>query len=145
MIFTTSLKIRFGHVDPAGIVFYPRYFEFFNTVIEEWCEQALGAGFNTMHTEFGYTLPMVNAECSFIKPSTLGETLQAQLSLTKIGNSSIHVAIELLGDDQLTRISAKLVLVLMDLSTRKPMPLTASLRELMQPYLKTTPELKASQ
>ncbi|TDK67520.1 acyl-CoA thioesterase [Sapientia aquatica] len=135
MIFTTNLKIRFGHVDPAGIVFYPRYFEFFNTVIEEWCEQALGAGFNRMHTEFGYTLPMVNAECAFIAPTTLGETLVAQLSLSKMGNSSIHVGIELLGEDLLVRIRAKLVLVLMDLESRRAIPLTESLRELMAPYL----------
>ena len=135
MKFTTPLKIRFGHVDPAGIVFYPRYFEFFNTVIEEWCEQALGAGFNEMHTQYHYTLPVVHAECEFFYPSRLGDNLQAQLSLNKIGNSSVHIEIHLVDRYQVQRIRAHLVLVLTDLATLLPIPLTPQLRQHMLPYL----------
>ena len=33
MTFTTQRKVRFQHCDPAGIVFYPRYFEMINSVV----------------------------------------------------------------------------------------------------------------
>lgn len=30
------IQIEFNHCDPAGIVFYPRYFEMVNSVIENF-------------------------------------------------------------------------------------------------------------
>ena len=36
MAFTVTQRVRFQHCDPAGIVFYPRYFEMLNATIEEW-------------------------------------------------------------------------------------------------------------
>ncbi|PRC91754.1 acyl-CoA thioesterase [Solimicrobium silvestre] len=136
MKFTLPIQIRFAHCDPAGIVFYPRYFEFFNTVIEDWCEHGLGSSFREMHMQLGYGLPTAHVECSFLKPSELGEILQAQLSLTKVGNTSLHVEIALLGPDAVQRVLAKMVLVLMDMKTRKAISLPVSLRQKMMPYLK---------
>ena len=136
MIFSLPVKIRFAHCDPAGIVFYPRYFEFFNTVIEEWCEHGLDSGFREMHLERGCGLPSVHVECSFFRPSELGEVLLAQLTLSKIGNSSLQVDIGLTGPDAVLRVSAKMVLVLMDMKTRKAIRLPDALRQKMTQYLK---------
>ena len=33
MAFIAQRKVRFQHCDPAGIVFYPRYFEMLNSVV----------------------------------------------------------------------------------------------------------------
>ena len=41
MSFTTTRKVRFEHCDPAGIVFYPRYFEMINGTVEDWFEEDL--------------------------------------------------------------------------------------------------------
>ena len=38
-----SLPIRFRHCDAAGIVFYPRYFEMMNDLVEDWFAE-LGMG-----------------------------------------------------------------------------------------------------
>ena len=40
--FDRVILIRFQHCDPAGIVFYPRFFEFTNQVVEDWFEEELG-------------------------------------------------------------------------------------------------------
>ena len=42
------IDIRFTHCDPAGIVFYPRYFELINGVVEDCCAQGLGMSFHEM-------------------------------------------------------------------------------------------------
>ena len=34
--FATEILVRFQHCDPAGIVFYPRYFEMISQSVEEW-------------------------------------------------------------------------------------------------------------
>jgi len=136
MIFIVPIQIRFAHCDPAGIVFYPRYFEFFNVVVEDWCEHGLGSSFREMHLHLGYGLPTVHVECSFLKPSELGETLQAQLSVNKIGTSSLHIEINLFGADNVQRVVTRMVVVLMDMKTRKAIPLPDQLRQKIQQYLK---------
>lgn len=136
MKFTLPIKIRFAYCDPAGIVFYPRYFEIFNTIVEDWCEQGLGSSFKEMHMQFGYGLPTAHVECSFLKPSELGETLQAQLEVSKIGNTSLHVEIALLGPESIPRVNAKMVLVLANLKTRKAVSLPEQLRLKMMRYMK---------
>jgi 4-hydroxybenzoyl-CoA thioesterase len=40
--FTRSVSIRFSHCDPAGIVYFPHYFDVFNGLIEDWYGQELG-------------------------------------------------------------------------------------------------------
>ena len=34
--FQTQIEVRFADCDPAGIVFYPRYFEMFNGLVDVW-------------------------------------------------------------------------------------------------------------
>jgi 4-hydroxybenzoyl-CoA thioesterase len=40
----TRVPIRFQHTDPAGIVFYPRYFEILGQIIEDWFSHDLDCG-----------------------------------------------------------------------------------------------------
>lgn len=40
--YRSTILIRFAHCDPAGIVFFPRYLEMFNNLIEDWCRDELG-------------------------------------------------------------------------------------------------------
>lgn len=140
MVFDLPLPVRFAHCDPAGIVFYPRYFEFFNTVVEEWCEHGLDCSFRVMHQQLGVGLPTVHVDCAFQKPSELGETIYAQLSVHRIGNASVHLDIVLVGQDAAPRVSARMVLALMDMKTRRAIPLPDSLRGKIARYLKQDAE-----
>lgn len=44
-------QIFFNHCGSARIVFYPRYFEMINILVEEWFAQVLGMPFEVMHGE----------------------------------------------------------------------------------------------
>lgn len=122
-VFCRQIPVRFGNCDPAGIVFYPRYFEMFNGVVEDWCAQELGISFRDMHLAQHWGLPTVHLETDFIAPSELGELLQACLQVEKTGRCSLHVAMRLLGPDGTERVRAKLVLAAMDLRERRAIPL----------------------
>lgn len=134
MIFTTDLPIRFAHCDPAGIVFYPRYFEMMNGVVEDWCAQGLACSFHEMHIKRGIGLPTVHLETEFIKPAELGESLLAELVVTKLGKTSVELEICFSGQQQDMRLKAKLVLVMMDLKLRKAAAIPDELRTAMQKY-----------
>ncbi len=144
MIFTVQLPIRFAHCDPAGIVFYPRYFEMINGVVEDWCAQGLGCSFHEMHIQRGIGLPTVHLETDFIKPALLGETLVAELTVAKLGRASVEVQVCLSGLQQDARLKAGLVLVLMDLGLHKAIPIPDELRTAMQKYCEIKHENFAS-
>ena len=114
-VFATEVTVRFGDCDPAGIVFYPRYFEMFNNLVEDWCAQALGMSFREMHLARGMGLPTVHVETSFVAPSELGEVLRAELRVLKIGGASITLQVRLAGPAGGDRVRASLVLALMNL------------------------------
>jgi 4-hydroxybenzoyl-CoA thioesterase len=135
MIFSAPIQIRFAHCDPAGIVFYPRYFELINGVVEDWCAQALGMSFHEMHIAQGIGLPTVRIETDFVKTSILGEQLIAQLRVIKLGRASLTIEITMHGAEQDLRLKAQLVLVMAQVKERKAIALPEGLRTEMQKYL----------
>lgn len=128
-VFARAVQVRFGDCDPAGIVFYPRYFEMFNNLVEDWCAAGLGTSFRELIQVRELGLPTVSVQTDFVATSTLGEELRAELSVLKIGRSSITVAIRLLGPDGAERVRGTLVLVLMDRKQGCAMPIPQAMRE----------------
>jgi 4-hydroxybenzoyl-CoA thioesterase len=135
LVFRTPIRIRFAHCDPAGIVFYPRYFELINGVVEDWCAQGLGMSFHEMHMVQGIGLPTVHIETDFVKTSMMGDELIAELRVVKLGRASTTVEIRMLGQEQDLRLTARLVLVMAQVQERKAIALPTALREQIQKYL----------
>jgi 4-hydroxybenzoyl-CoA thioesterase len=127
--YTKEVLVRFSDCDPAGIVFYPKYFEMFNSLIEDWCRDQLRFSFNEIVTRRGWGLPTVHLEVDFPAPSSFGDTLRATLALRSVGKSSIGVDMTLRGPDGAFRVKGKAVLVLTNRATNRPIPLPAELRE----------------
>ena len=89
MSYTRITQIEFNHCDPAGIVFYPRYFEMINSVIENFFAEVLGYSFARMSLIEHVGVPTVHIEADFKAPSRLGEKVTFQLFIRKIGGSSV--------------------------------------------------------
>jgi 4-hydroxybenzoyl-CoA thioesterase len=136
-IFVAEIPVRFAHCDPAGIVFYPRYFEMFNSVVEDWCAEGLGVGFRELHLGQGLGLPTAHIETDFSAPSQLGDVLRAELSVQKLGGASITLSIRLLGPEGGQRVKSELVLVMMDLQRQRAVPIPDTLRERMRAFCTT--------
>ena len=133
-IFQHNIKVLFQHCDPAGIVFYPRYFEMVNQTVEEWHETGLGHSFSDMHLERGHGVPTVSIGAEFSAPSRMGDMLTWQLWVTKLGRTSAHLFVQAHCADQL-RMTATPVLVSVDMSTGRPVPWPDAMRARMQQYL----------
>lgn len=85
--FIKQEKIRFKHVDYAGIVFYPRFLEMLNDLVEDWFEEALDRPFSKMHETNG--IPTVDLKVQFRNAARIGETLTKKLWVKELKNSSI--------------------------------------------------------
>jgi len=121
--------VRFSDCDPAGIVFYPRYLEMFNNLVEDWCCEGLKFSFDDIVIKSGWGLPTVHLEADFVKVSRLGEVLTASLFVRALGISSIQADILLSGPEGEDRVRGKVVLVLMDRKTVKARPIPDEMRE----------------
>ena len=125
--FTTEIPVRFQHCDPAGIVFYPRYFEMTNQTVEEWFERGLGLPFAELHGARRQGVPAVRIEADFAAPSRLGDALTFGLEVLEIGRSSFTLRVlAACGGEE--RLRARLVLVLIGLEGGRPVPLPDDLR-----------------
>jgi 4-hydroxybenzoyl-CoA thioesterase len=127
-VYRKDLLVRFGYCDPAGIVFYPRYLEIFNNLVEDWCSEELTFSFSEIVTRRGWGLPTVQLEAEFKAPSVFGETLSATLSLRSLRTSSIGLDISLHGPDGVARVLGKVTLVLIDRRTNRAIPIPEDLR-----------------
>lgn len=127
--YTKEVLVRFSDCDPAGIVFYPKYFEMFNNLVEDWCRDELKFTLNEIVVRRGWGLPTVHLEVDFSAPSVFGEKLSAALSISGLGRSSIGTEMTLMGSDGTLRVKAKSVLVLTDRSIGRAIAFPAELRE----------------
>ena len=131
--FTVDRLIRFAHCDPGGLVYFPRYFDLMNSLVEDWFNQRLGLDYAERLLSRRQGLPTVHAECDFVRPSLMGETLTWGLTVERIGNSSIIVRITASrkGED---RLRATLVLVTTSLESHRPIPIPDDLRRAVEAY-----------
>lgn len=133
--FAKDIKIRFEHCDPAGIVFYPHYFEMFNQMVEDWFDELIGISFQTMHQEWELGVPLVHSETDFLGASRIGDILTFTLRLTKIGSKSLHFLVEASKDGHL-RVRSQFVLACVSLGDRlKGHELPSEFKKRLEPYL----------
>ena len=122
------ILVRFGDCDAAGIVFYPRYFDMFNSLVEDWCREELDFSFSEIVTRRGWGLPTVHLEVDFLAPSVFGDVLSASLSVAALGKTSINLEIILQGPDSTERVRGKVTLVLIDRKQHRAIPVPNEIR-----------------
>lgn len=127
-MFTTRLPLRFAHCDPAGIAYYPRYFELCDAAVEDWTAAVLGLDRRTMHGDLGLGLPTVSLNAEFAAPSRLGDLLDFTVRITRLGKSSIELSIEIACAGE-ARCAVRSTLVLIDLASARARPWPTELLE----------------
>jgi len=127
----TTRRVEFQHCDPAGIVFYPRYFEMINSVIEEYFRTRLNYAFGPMHANAHRGVPTATIKVDFHAPSFLDDTLEFTLHVDHAGTSSVTFRIDCNCADQ-ARMTSISTLVQTDLTTRRATPWPDAVRAEMQ-------------
>src|SRR5215467_3104166 len=96
-----EIHVEWGDCDPAGIVYYPRFFEYFDSCTNALFERA---GFNKpeMLKKYGLLgVPMVDTRAQFYAPSAFGDTVVVVSRITAWGRSSFQVEHKLYNKDVL--------------------------------------------
>lgn len=136
MIFTRNIKIRFAHCDPAGLIFYPRFFALVNEMVEDWFA-ALGHSFKALHETERKGVPTAEISGKFIAPLRLGDVMTQTLRVGRLGATSCTLTHRAVVDER-SVAAFEQALVFVDLATMRPEPWPEPLRNAMAPYLEQT-------
>lgn len=109
MTFTKTEKIRFKHVDYAGIVFYPRFLEMLNDLVEDWFEEALERPFSKIHETNG--IPTVDLKVQFKQAARIGDVLTKSLWVINLGGASVNCGFKFADANGKTCLSGEVTLV----------------------------------
>jgi 4-hydroxybenzoyl-CoA thioesterase len=90
-----TLTVEWGDCDPAGIVYFPRYFEWFDGCLFALFEQAGLAQADMIARYQILGIPLVEARARFIVPSTFGDRIVIETRITAWRRSSFDVHYQL--------------------------------------------------
>ena len=86
-----TVRIEWGDCDPAGIVYYPRYFEMFDASTAHLFEAA-GFPKQEVRKRFGIVgWPMLDTRAKFAIPSKFGDDIGIESRIVEFGTSSFKV------------------------------------------------------
>jgi 4-hydroxybenzoyl-CoA thioesterase len=90
-MFTTrrTARIEWGDCDPAGIVYFPRYFAMFDHSTVLLIEQALEMKKSVLYTRYSFGgYPSVDARARFHLPTRFGDDVVIETAVVKVGRAS---------------------------------------------------------
>ena len=86
-----QVRIEWGDCDPAGIIFYPRYFEIFDASVAALFERALGLTKLQQLKRFDFAgYPLAKTRARFLRPTRFGDDVTVETSVS-FGRASFAV------------------------------------------------------
>jgi 4-hydroxybenzoyl-CoA thioesterase len=132
MPFVYEIPVRFADVDGAGILYYPRFLNYFHIAFEEFFERALGVPYPRLIKDERLGFPMVHLEVDFRRPLTYGDAARVEVSVLKVGRTSVEFRYEVKSrkTGEVTT-TARGVTVAVNLDSFEPMPVPEPYRTLL--------------
>jgi len=136
MAFRARLKVRFGDIDRAGIVYYPRFVHYFHVALEEFFGQELGVDYATVVQKHRLGFPTVHLEADFRHPLEYGDHIDVEVRVLKLGSTSITwgYTVYRAGVGTGMVVEGHNVTVCVNLDTFEKAPLPSRLKERLEAY-----------
>jgi 4-hydroxybenzoyl-CoA thioesterase len=132
MSYTTSIKVRFGDIDHAGIAYYPNLYHYLHIAFEEFFEEYLGTPYPRALDEERLGFPTVHVQTDFVAPIRYGDTLDITITVPRLGTSSVDLLFSAVrrGDAAACLVSRHTV-VAVDMETLRPRTIPPRYRDLL--------------
>lgn len=125
--FTTLIQVRFGHVDPAGIAYFPRIYDYLHDVFEELWEQHVGERYYRILCDQKIGFPLVHSEVDFRRPLRFGDRPVVRVTCFQLGTSSLGLRYVFELDGEVC-VEARQTTVCVELESMKSRPMPAAWR-----------------
>lgn len=129
-MFTTSILVRFGDLDGAGIAYYPNLVNFLHEAFEDFFKGHVGRPYPEVY-KGGIGFPTVKVEMEFFAPVHYGDQVEVGVAVERIGRSSVLIRYEgSVGGRPVFR--ARNIAVTVDMKSFRATPIPDWLRERFQ-------------
>lgn len=92
--FTLDIPISFGHCDPAGIVFYPNYFRWFDRCFHTFLRHRAG-GHRAICARLGLAgIGLMDVGARFPAPAMEGDTMALHMHFADWGSKTLRLVYE---------------------------------------------------
>ena len=89
MTFRRPIKVCFGDIDNAGIVYYPRFLHYFHLAMEEFFGSEMGIDYAEVLHKRKLSLPTVHVEADFRRKMRYGDQINIEVRVIQIGQTSV--------------------------------------------------------
>ena len=125
-MFKTSILVRFGDLDPAGIAYYPNLVNFLHEAFEDFFAGHVGRPYPEAFRD-GLGFPTVKVEMEFLSPVHYGDHVDIDVTVERVGRSSVRIRYD--GSVAGRPVfQARNTMVAVDMPTFRPTPLPDALR-----------------
>jgi 4-hydroxybenzoyl-CoA thioesterase len=139
--YTTTLKVRFGDIDHAGIAYYPNLYHYLHIAFEEFFESHVGIPYPDLLDKERIGFPTVSVTTDFEEPIRYGDILSIRITVTRIGISSVEILFEAAKKEGSPPcLVSRQTLVAVDMRTFRPIPIPPRLKE---SFARCAPDLSA--
>jgi 4-hydroxybenzoyl-CoA thioesterase len=98
-----NIRIEWGDCDPAGIVYYPRYFEMFDAATSALFERATGMTKLAALRAYDFAgHPLVATRGRFLKPLRFGDDVVCETTATEVKRSSVQILHKITKDGEVS-------------------------------------------
>jgi 4-hydroxybenzoyl-CoA thioesterase len=133
--YRAELVVRFGHIDQAGIVYYPRLVNYFHVAMEEFFGAVLGTDYPSFLSLHRLGLPAAHLDVGFLRPLRYGDHIQVEVGIEKVGNTSIVWRYQIFRPDEKEPAArARIVTVNVDMDTFEKKAVPDWLRQRLETY-----------
>ena len=135
-MYTGQVTVRFGDIDQAGIVYYPRFFHYFHMVYEDWFRDRL-IPLHALIRDRRIGFPVVNLTATFRAPLRYGDICPVELTLTRLGGTSVTWHYRIFQSPGKLAAEATIVTACMDLDTQSGTLIPQDIRARLEAELAT--------
>lgn len=125
--YNTVIQVRFGHVDPAGIAYFPRIFDYVHDVFEEVWEMHVGTRYYHLLLDQKVGFPLVHSEVDFNRPLRFGDRPVVSVTCFKLGRTSLGLRYRFMMGDTV-HVEARMITVCTKTDTMKPLEIASGFR-----------------
>jgi 4-hydroxybenzoyl-CoA thioesterase len=126
-VFRTTILVRFGDLDAAGIAYYPNLVNFLHVAFEDFFAGHVGRPYPEVFRD-GIGFPTVKVEMEFESPVRYGDHVDVDVTVEHVGRTSVRIRYEGSVAGRPVFV-ARNTLVVVDLASFVPGPIPADLRE----------------
>jgi acyl-CoA thioester hydrolase len=130
--FVHQLRVRYHECDAQGIVFNAHHFAFFDITLTELWREAFGS-YDSM-VQAGTDVIVADAQATFHASPRFDDVLNIEMTIEKLGNSSMVTRFEEKRDGQLL-VSGRMVHVFITPGDNTKQQIPANVRERLERYV----------